>query len=175
MRSVVVVFPASMWAMMPMFRMRSSGVVRGIALPLLSKNAGRPWRPFGPVSLRHHPGRGAACCAPTTWDAGSLGPGSRSCLSKRLPPVMRESPIGLRHPVRVLFLLDRLALALRREDQLGGEALRHVLLAPGAAERDQPAHPQRRASLGPHFHRDLVGGAAHTARDRKSTRLNSSH
>src|SRR2546426_682047 len=84
---------------------------------------------------------------------------------------MRESPIGLRHPVRVLFLLDRLALALRREDQLGGEALRHVLLAPGAAERDQPAHPQRRASLGPHFHRDLVGGAAHTARLHLERRL----
>src|SRR4028118_1275532 len=30
MRSVVVVFPASMWAMMPMLRYCSSGVVRGI-------------------------------------------------------------------------------------------------------------------------------------------------
>src|SRR3989442_4553237 len=71
-----------------------------------------------------------------------------------LPPVMCESPIGLRHPVRVFLLLDRLALALRREDHLGGEPLRHVLLAARAAELDQPAHPQG---------------------DRKSTRLNSSH
>src|SRR2546426_11499315 len=112
------------------------GHASGVPLPVLSKNAGRPRRPERPVSLRSH--RGAF----GPRDAGSLKAGSRSCLSKRLPPVMRESPIGLRHPVRVLFLLDRFALALRREDQLGGEALRHVLLAPGAAERDQPAHPQ---------------------------------
>src|SRR2546422_409529 len=57
MRSVVVVFPASMWAMMPMFRIRSSGVTLGISsylvgarqwrapTPLVSKNAGRPGRP----------------------------------------------------------------------------------------------------------------------------------
>jgi hypothetical protein len=31
MRSVVVVLPASMWAMMPMLRVRSSGTVRGMA------------------------------------------------------------------------------------------------------------------------------------------------
>src|SRR5437660_2271388 len=75
---------------------------------------------------------------------------------------MREGPIGLRHPMRVLFLLDRLALALRGEDQLGGQPLRHVLLAPRAAVLDQPAHPQRRASLRPHLDRHLVGRAAHT-------------
>src|SRR4029453_5499072 len=33
MRSVVVVFPASMCAMMPMFRVLSSGVVRGMRAP----------------------------------------------------------------------------------------------------------------------------------------------
>jgi hypothetical protein len=32
MRSVVVVFPASMWAMMPMFLQRSNGTVLGTAL-----------------------------------------------------------------------------------------------------------------------------------------------
>jgi hypothetical protein len=34
MRSVVVVFPASMWAMMPMFRVRLSGVSLGISYQL---------------------------------------------------------------------------------------------------------------------------------------------
>src|SRR6185503_16668506 len=34
MRSVVVVFPASMWAMMPMFRVRSSGAGRGMVVAL---------------------------------------------------------------------------------------------------------------------------------------------
>src|SRR6266702_1016866 len=143
MRSVVVVFPASMCAIMPMFRMRSSGVVLGIAF-LTQQKRGATVTPTvrgGPVSLRSH--RGAF----DPLDAGSLRSGSRSCLFQRLPPVMRESPIGLRHPVRVFLLLDRLALALRGEDQLGGEALRHVLFAPGASELVQPPEPQRRASL----------------------------
>src|SRR6266536_1909573 len=168
MRSVVVVFPASMWAMMPMLRMRSSGVVLGIAscwgtplacpYPFSQQKRGATWPPAnGPVSLRHH--RGAF----DPLDAGSLQAGSRSCRSKRLPPVMCESPIGLRHPVRVLFLLDRLAFALRRQDQLGGEPLRHVLLAPGAAELDQPPHPQRGAPFRPDLDRHLVRRAAHSA------------
>src|SRR6185436_13856995 len=42
MRSVVVVLPASMCAMMPMFRVRSSGVCRGIA-ELLSSLGSRLW------------------------------------------------------------------------------------------------------------------------------------
>src|SRR5438552_6198359 len=137
MRSVVVVFPASMWAMMPIFRILSSGVVLGISSylsvwarlsrALTSKNAGRPGRPrvgrsrsavIGRLSassmqdpLKQGPeivclrfSRGAACCARTSI----------------LPPVMRESPVGLRHPVRVFLLLYRLAFALRRQDQLGG-------------------------------------------------------
>jgi hypothetical protein len=40
MRSVVVVLPASMCAMMPMFRVRLSGVCRGIAELLLALGSG---------------------------------------------------------------------------------------------------------------------------------------
>src|SRR3989454_11182208 len=80
---------------------------------------------------------------PYNWDAGSLRAGSRSCRSRRLPPVMREGAVRLRHPVRVFFLLNRLALALRGEDQLGGEPLGHVLFAAGAGGREQ-ATPARR-------------------------------
>src|SRR5882672_1787836 len=155
MRSVVVVFPASMWAMMPMFRTLSSGVVRGISVLYSAKTRGDRDARAGPVSLRSH------LMAFGPLDAGSLKAGSRSCRSKRLPPVMREGAVRLRHPVRVLFLLNRLALTLRGEDQLGGEPFGHVRLAAGAAERDQPAHAQRGAPLGPHFHRHLVGRAAH--------------
>src|SRR5439155_20678583 len=143
MRSVVVVFPASMCAMMPMLRIRSSGVTRGISSCLVDsaktrgdRDARRAGRSRSAVIGGREPPR---CRVPSA--------GSRSCRSKRLPPVMREGPIGLRHPVRVLFLLDRLALALRGEDQLGGEAFRHVLLAARAAVLDQPAHPERRAPL----------------------------
>src|SRR2546427_1344904 len=51
---------------------------------------------------------------------------------------MREGAVRLRHPVRVLFLLDRLALTFRGENQLGGQPLRHVFFAAGAARREQP-------------------------------------
>src|SRR6266550_5263629 len=133
MRSVVVVFPASMWAMMPIFRILSSGVVRGNCLPLFSKNAGRPGRP------RVGRSRSAVIGPPSgASDAGSLRSGSRSCLFRRLPPVMREGAVRLRHPVRVFLLLYRLAFALRRQDQLGGEALGHRLLFAGAAVLDDP-------------------------------------
>src|SRR2546426_4567501 len=97
---------------------------------------------------------------PYNWDAGSLRAGSRSCRSRRLPPVMREGAVRLRHPVRVLFLLYRLALTLRGEDQLGGEPLRHVLLAAGAAGRDQPAHTPRGAPPPPPLPPHLGGRAA---------------
>src|SRR5207247_2233546 len=76
---------------------------------------------------------------------------------------MREGAVRLRHPVRVFLLLDRFALALRGEDHLGGQALRHRLFAPRTAEHDQPPHPERGAALRPHLHRHLVGGAAHAA------------
>src|SRR5436309_10420887 len=76
---------------------------------------------------------------------------------------MREGAVRLRHPVCVLFLLDRLALTFRGENQLGGQPLRHVFVAAGAAERDQPAHAERGAPLGPDFHRHLIGRAAHAS------------
>src|SRR5213595_679432 len=142
MRSVVVVFPASMWAMMPMLRIWSSGVVRGIALPYSAKTRGDQ--------------------APTVGRSRSARtPRQRRGVNPPLPAIVGEGPVGLGHPVRVLFLLYGLALALRGEDQLGGEPLRHVLFAAGAAERDQPAHAERGAALGPNFHRHLVGRAAH--------------
>src|SRR5512135_270152 len=147
MRSVVVVFPASMCAMMPMLRMRSSGVVRAIAV-LYSKNAGRPRRP----TL----GRSRSAIIGRPW--GPLD-AVRCAAVPSLPPVMRERPVGLRHPVRVFLLLDRLALALRREDQLRRQPLRHVLLLAGAAVLDDPAHPERGTALRSHFHRHLIGGA----------------
>src|SRR6266699_5539515 len=125
MRSVVVVFPASMWAMMPMLRIWSSGVVRGIRSFAQQKCGATVTPARGPVSLRQG--------------------------TTRLPAVVRKRPIGFRHPVRVFLLLDRLALALRGEDQLGGEPLRHILLAPRPAVLDQPPHPQRGPPLGSHL------------------------
>src|SRR3977135_2074193 len=92
----------------------------------------------GPVSLRCH--REAF----SLLDAGSLRSGSRSCWSRRLPPVMRESAVRFRHPVRVFLLLYRFAFALRRQDQLGGGALGHRLLFARAAVLGDTSHSQRR-------------------------------
>src|SRR5438876_11477734 len=147
-----------MWAMMPMFRILSSAVVRGIAFLYSAKTPGdqdahRVGRSRSAVigrlsasstqdPLRQGPeivclrfSRGAACCARTF----------------SLPPVMREGAVRLRHPVRVFLLLYRLAFALRRQDQLGGQALGHRLLFARAAVLDDPTHPQRGAPLGPYF------------------------
>src|SRR5438105_6066202 len=141
-----------MWAMMPIFRILSSDVVRGIAFLYSAKTRGDQDAPLvcrGPVSLRRH--REAF----GLLDAGSLEAGSRSCWSRaharalcpgaKSPPVMREGAVRLRHPVRVFLFLYRLAFAFRRQDQLGGVALGHRLLLAGAAVLDDPAHPQGRA------------------------------
>src|SRR5579862_2772519 len=52
MRSVVVVFPASMWAMMPMFRTRSSSSILGTRVPAcVCVTATSSSRPSGPPGL----------------------------------------------------------------------------------------------------------------------------
>src|SRR6267154_2740462 len=143
MRSVVVVFPASMWAMMPMFRIFSSGVVRGIAFLYSAKMRG------------DRVARGRAGLAPPSSGDGA-SPGCRipcngvpDCRSRgtacrartfSLPPIMGEGAIRLRHPVRVFLLLDRLAFALRGEDHLGGQPLGHRLLAARPAVLNKPPH-----------------------------------
>src|SRR5258708_10312009 len=55
MRSVVVVLPASMWAAIPMFRVRSRGVCLGISFSALSARsvASPPVVREGLVGLRH--------------------------------------------------------------------------------------------------------------------------
>src|SRR5258705_5592391 len=140
-----------MWAMMPIFRILSSGVVLGISSLYSAKTRGD--------QNAHRVGRSrSAVIGPPSGasDAGSLKAGSRDCLFRRLPPVMRESAVRFRHPVRVFLLLYRLALALRRQDQLRGEALGHRLLFACAAVLNDPAHPQRRTPLRTHFDRYLI-------------------
>src|SRR5204863_3077533 len=81
----------------------------GHRVPLLSKNAGRPWRPSsGPVSLRHHRGTSTPRCRISRVPCSGTPLACPYGVS--LPPVMREGPVGFRHPVRVFLLLDRLAL-----------------------------------------------------------------
>src|SRR5271165_4246390 len=96
MRSVVVVLPASMWAMMPMFLQRSNGTVLGTAY-LYSF-----WAPKSAVSYQ-----------PSAKTLVILsGVLCREGPTHFLPPVMRECLIGFRHAVNVFFFLDGCAFTV---------------------------------------------------------------
>src|SRR5437879_4396906 len=103
MRSVVVVFPASMWAMMPMLRILSSGVVRAIV-----SCSGVGARHAVPIHSFSQQKRGATV-TPFPREGGR----SRSALVGRLsasstqdplaqgPEVVRQK-VGARHALPVL-------------------------------------------------------------------------
>src|SRR5919204_5656760 len=143
MRSVVVVLPASMWAMMPMLRVFSSEYCRSTsssAFCLLYTRRG------GPVS------------APLF-------------VGLPLPAIVRERLVGLGHLVRVFALLHGRAAIVGGVEQLGCELLGHAALGAPSRGTDHPAHGQRRAAIGPHLHRHLVRRAADAARLHLDRRL----
>src|SRR3954447_5356632 len=159
MRSVVVVLPASMWAMIPMLRVRARGYSRTSSpLPpfltscsvvatsiFLAGTAIR--RPPLPQALQRKPAPGG---------------GSRAALPS--PAVVGEGAVRLGHLVHVLASLHRGAGAVGGVHDLGDESLRHRVLAPRAREVHEPAHRERGAALRLDLDRDLVGRAAHAAR-----------
>ena len=59
---------------------------------------------------------------------------------RRLPAIVGERLVRLRHPVDVVLALVGVALLLLGVEQLVGEPLGHRLLAPLARELDEPAH-----------------------------------
>src|ERR1700722_15117397 len=132
MRSVVVVLPASMWAMMPMFLQRSNGTVLGTTLSTLS-GARNPLSAF-----------------------------DRQRFSSNSPPVMRERLIRFRHPVNVFLLLDRCAFSGRGVQQLVAQLVDHAFFTASTRIRNQPADRERRTAVRIHFDRHLVVRAAHT-------------
>src|SRR5882724_3586039 len=107
-----------MCAMMPMFRVFSSEYCRSTSRPCFLDSV---------VSARYMRRGGSAC-----------GPPLGSAL--RLPAIVSERLVGLRHLMRVLALLH------------GGAAV--------ARGVDDPPHRQRRPSIGTHLDRHLVGRAA---------------
>src|SRR5215210_681842 len=85
-------------------------------------------------------------------------------LTPSLPFVMRESLVGLRHAVRVLFLLDRIAAIVRRVEQFSCEAVGHSLFAAPARVLHNPANGQRAATLLVNLNRHLIGRTADASR-----------
>src|ERR1044071_3324932 len=81
-----------------------------------------------------------------------------------LPFIMSESLVGLRHAVRVFFLLDRIAAIVRRIKKLSGEAVNHGLFTTTARVLDNPADGQRAPALLMNFNRHLIGRTANAPR-----------
>src|SRR3712207_1084407 len=136
MRSVVVVLPASMCAMILMLRVLASWA----ALLAISTSP-----------LRSGPCAGAGD-RPGPRAAGAGGVPS--------PAVVREGLVGLGHLVGVLAALDRGSQTVARVEQLVHQTLGHRLLAAGPAVLDQPAQAEGGAAGGADLDRDLVGRAA---------------
>src|SRR5919201_1294893 len=137
MRSVVVVLPASIWAMMPMLRT----LVRSVSTSRATS--------FFPV--------------PTAATSRRIGEPRLAEADPTSPAVMREGPVGLRHSVRVFALLDAGAETVAGVKQLVRQALDHGLLATLPRVVHQPAQSQCGGTTRAHLDRDLVGRATDTA------------
>src|SRR3712207_3689614 len=142
MRSVVVVLPASMCAMIPMLRVLASWA--WVSAMVIAPRAGSPCGGSRWTGAGDRPGP-----RPT---AGAGGPAS--------PAVVREGLVGLGHLVGVLATLHRGAQTVARVEQLVHQTLGHRLLAAGPAVLDQPAQAEGGAAGGADLDRDLVGRAA---------------
>src|SRR3954469_9826856 len=155
MRSVVVVLPASMWAMMPMLRVRASGYSRtSSALPpfLVSCSVVATSIFLAGTAIRRSPLHGKP--APEG--------GSRAAFPS--PAVVGEGAVGLRHLVHVLASLDRGAGAVGGVHDLAPESLRLRVLPTRAREVHEPAHRERGAALRLALDRVLVRRAADPTR-----------
>src|SRR3569832_191912 len=81
-----------------------------------------------------------------------------------LPAVVRERLVRVRHLVRVLALLHRVALVRRGVEQLAGQLLLHgAAIGAVAGGADDPAHAERGGAIGANVDGDLVGGATDAA------------
>src|SRR5215469_3935813 len=119
MRSVVVVLPASICAMMPMFLQRSNGTV--LATVLLTLLSGAPKIASGC--------RLAARCQEQLRLAS-------------LPPIMCKRLVGFRHAVHVFLLLDRRATIVGCVQQFVRELVNHAFFATATRVGNQPADRQ---------------------------------
>src|SRR3989304_7909818 len=127
MRSVVVVLPASLCAMMPMLRVFSSEYCRSTSSPALSSTGEGGGPPAAPLLV-----------------------------GSPLPAVVSERLVGLRHLVRVLALLHGGAAVVGRVEQLRRQLLRHRTLGPAPRGTDDPPHRERRPTARPDLARHLV-------------------
>src|SRR4030095_11419714 len=146
MRSVVVVLPASMWAIIPIFRVRSNDISRGMIFSLVFPSVARTKN--REPRTRHQ----------TRF---SIRPqGIRFFVLWLEFAVVRECAVGFGHTLDILFALDSAAGVVEGIHQLAGQAFVHGLPGSAARRDQQPAHRQRHAPITLDFDRNLVGGTA---------------
>src|ERR1051326_6294018 len=133
MRSVVVVLPASICAMIPMFRTLARSTPVWVATACFLVLSSSPRHPF--------------CLAGLAFS----------------PAVVGEGLVRFGHLVGVLAALHACPEAVARVQQLVHEPLGHRLLAALPGVGHDPAQRQGGATGGPHLDRDLVGRAADPA------------
>src|SRR5438034_1175352 len=135
MRSVVVVLPASMWAMIPMLRVRPSGY-------------SRMTRPLPAPLCRRSLVTCAACATVSNFLAGVATRPPRLRFPRRspLPPVVGERAVRLCHLVDVLAPLHGVPLAVGGIHDLGDQPVGHRVLSALPAEIHQPPEGERRSS-----------------------------
>src|SRR6266436_6084939 len=81
-----------------------------------------------------------------------------------LPAIMRERLVGIGHTVGILPSLDCYTAVIGSIQKLTRKPLLHGVLRTAARARDQPADRQCLAAVGANFDRNLIGGAADSAR-----------
>src|SRR5262252_5117907 len=133
MRSVVVVLPASICAMMPIFRYRSRAVVRAI----------------NETPRRHLRRRPQRSHISDKWSA-----------ARCLPAVVREGLIRVGHPMRIFPPLHRDATIIGSVEEFTREPFLHRVFRAIPRTRDEPPNSQRLATVRSYFDRNLIGGAA---------------
>src|ERR1700732_4548861 len=141
MRSVVVVLPASMWAMMPMFLHRSNGTVLDTAFFLSS---------FCDSCFR-------SSCSFVTEPVKS-----QSSIGQKLPAIVRKGLVGFRHAMNVFLFLYGCAAVVASIEQFVAQFVDHALLGASAGVNNEPADRQRRTPVRIHFDRNLIVGATDT-------------
>src|SRR5918993_2652830 len=148
MRSVAVVLPASMCAMMPMLRTFLRSVRTSCATFVLS-------------SRSRVCGLGCASAVTTAPPGMPAARGARPAYRRGgSPAVVGEGLVRLGHLVRVLTTLHRGTEAVGGVEDLVHEPLGHRLLAALARVADEPAQRQRRRAVRLDLDRHLVSRTA---------------
>src|ERR1700681_2214909 len=155
MRSVDVVFPASICAIIPMLRVSSS-----LNALLMCPCSACFTDTCFPESGFADPCFVDSCCVKSF--IGTIQP-SFNCMSL-LPAIMRESLVGFRHAMHIFFFLHGAAASVRSVDQLVSQLVDHGLAGAFPRILQQPANGQRLPTKWIYFHRNLVVGATYAPR-----------